>query len=192
VITAKRTEPDAAGFQPPLPRGPGTDRTPHRTRRLALLTGIPLLALLLAGGVLASTLHPTAHAQPHPGASVLAASRSHTATTETAGTQGGKPGGDPHAPPTADPGQKPLPAGYHVLGRVDLERYCQQFNGRHAQLRYPNAWGWRCGGSARLDGQQPGDYTVIVNDACAQQYGSSARAHYGNYEDPNSWFCLTP
>lgn len=99
---------------------------------------------------------------------------------------------DPNASPATDPGQQPLPAGARELGGVDLERYCQQFDDRHADLRYPNTWGWRCGvTTAHADRQQPGDYNISVDDACAQQYGGNAQSHYRRYDDRYSWFCWT-
>lgn len=99
---------------------------------------------------------------------------------------------DVHAPPVSDPGQDPLPVGASELGSVDLERYCSDGWGLHAHLRYAVTWGWRCGiGTGQELHWQPGDQDVSVNDACSQQWTSSAKSHYRNYYDPGSWFCWT-
>jgi hypothetical protein len=99
---------------------------------------------------------------------------------------------DPNAPPSTDPGQTPLPGNAVNLGGVNLETYCQDGWGMHAELRYHNTWGWRCAVAARAAaGQQPGDQNVSIDDACAQQYTPTARSRYSAYTDPSSWFCWT-
>jgi hypothetical protein len=93
-------------------------------------------------------------------------------------------------PPTNDPGQIPLPDGVQRLGGVDLDQYCSEGWAMHAVLRYPNTWGWRCSTSSNPGhGNRVGDQSISVDDACAQQYRSGARSHYGDYRDPSSWFC---
>ena len=102
------------------------------------------------------------------------------------------------APPSADPGQAPLPAGATLLGKADIEKYCNGWTTDevplHAVLRYPNAWGWRCGSDTRtLEGQQPSDQNVSVATTCSQQYNySGAISHYRLYSDPASWVCYRP
>jgi hypothetical protein len=99
------------------------------------------------------------------------------------------------APPSADPGQASLPAGATLLGKADIEKYCTAIDvSLHAVLRYPNAWGWRCGTDIRkLDGQQATDQNVSVATACSQQYNySGAISHYRLYSDPESWACYHP
>jgi hypothetical protein len=60
-------------------------------------------------------------------------------------------------------------------------------------LRFPNTWGWRCSTStAPAAGNRIGGQYISVDDACTQQYGSGAKSHYGNYNDPNSWYCWIP
>jgi|GEM_PF-7103965 len=99
---------------------------------------------------------------------------------------------DPNAPPSSDPGQTPLPGNAVNLGGVNLETYCQNGWGMHAELRYNDTWGWRCAATATTAaGQQPGDQNVSIDDACAQQYTPVARSHYGAYTNPSSWFCWT-
>jgi hypothetical protein len=95
-------------------------------------------------------------------------------------------------PPATDPGQNPLPDGATTLGSVDLAGYCKTaFAGMFAVLRFPNTWGWRCAKTpAPASGNQPGDFNINVDYACAvQYYGQGALSHYRNYTDPNSWFC---
>jgi hypothetical protein len=95
-----------------------------------------------------------------------------------------------HVPPSTDPGQAPIPAGA-TRGYVDLGLYCRTaYPGHYAVLRFANAWGWRCAVSpAQAQGNRAGDLNVIVDDACAEQYGSGVLSHFGSYYDPNSWFC---
>jgi hypothetical protein len=100
------------------------------------------------------------------------------------------PPGPGQIPSATDPGQTPLPAGARRLGGVDLNQYCSNGWGLHAVLRFPNTWGWRCSPSTvPAAGNRIGDQYISVDDACAQQYGSGAKSHYGDYNDPNSWFC---
>lgn len=95
-------------------------------------------------------------------------------------------------PPSTDPGQTPVPARAVILGRVDLEEYCQQGWDMHAVLRFPNAWGWRCSASpAQASGERRGDQNIDTNAACSEQYGADARSHYRDYAKPNSWFCYS-
>jgi hypothetical protein len=93
-------------------------------------------------------------------------------------------------PPVTDPGQLSLPAGATILGRVNLEEYCQQNWRMHAVLRFPNTWGWRCSPSlVQASGERRGDQDVSVTEACIEKYGTNSISHYSQYSDPNSWLC---
>jgi hypothetical protein len=93
-------------------------------------------------------------------------------------------------PPSTDPGQAPLPASITALGSPNLEDYCQRNWGMHAELRFPNTWGWRCSSSsARASGERSGDQDISVTDACVERYGANAISHYSKYSDPGSWLC---
>jgi hypothetical protein len=106
-----------------------------------------------------------------------------------AATQPPPPPGSGQVPPPDDPGQAQLPAGAHRLGPIDLDRYCAAWQ-RHAMLRFPDTWGWRCSiSTVPASGNRAGDQDISATDACAQQYGPRAVDHYTNYHDPESWSC---
>jgi hypothetical protein len=100
------------------------------------------------------------------------------------------PPGEGQVPPDSEPGQEPLPAGAVDVGRVDLEKYCQDDWRFHAVVRFPVTWGWRCApASTPASGNRVGDQNVDVDRACSEQHGDGSRSHYRNYTDPRSWFC---
>lgn len=95
--------------------------------------------------------------------------------------------------PDTDPGQDPVPAGYHLLGGVDLDRYCKAGWGLHAMSRYPNAYGWACSPSTvPAHGARVSDQAIRVMDACSQQYAPTAISHFATYTDRYSWQCWAP
>lgn len=73
---------------------------------------------------------------------------------------------------------------------MNLEEHCQLKDGKlHAMLRYPNALGWVCSTSTvPASGSRVGDLVIHVDEVCVEQR-DVALAHYGSYQDPESWFC---
>jgi hypothetical protein len=161
----------------------------------ALNPGTPPAAPSTVGS--ATTPPPTPKAAPPsapaPSASALPNSPTTPAPAPPQNQPQPPPPGSGQVPPATDPGQIPLPNGAQQLGGVDLNRYCSNGWGLHAVLRFADTWGWRCSPSTvPAAGNRIGDQDVSVDDACAQQYGSGAKSHYGDYNDPNSWFCWIP
>lgn len=81
--------------------------------------------------------------------------------------------------------------GEHILGGVDVERYCQENFHLHAVLREDNAYGWRCNSNPNFtSGVRSDDTGVSMTDACRQEYGrTDAYDQYGSFRDPYSWKC---
>jgi|GEM_PF-2350288 len=77
-----------------------------------------------------------------------------------------------------------------LLGGVDLQTYyCDVYHPGTAAVilnTQHNAVGWRCaydaGGTTIL-------YTISVNTACSNEYGSGAYGAYSDYNNPYSWKC---
>lgn len=67
---------------------------------------------------------------------------------------------------------------------LDMSAYCQQKYGANTVLilQENNAAGWRC-----LTGNQAQEISYV--EACSSQYGPSAVAAMGNFQDINSWHC---
>jgi hypothetical protein len=72
----------------------------------------------------------------------------------------------------------------HMLGGVNLEKYCQ---GKHGVLvkKMHNAYGWRC----IVNGQE---VPVSIEQACRDQYKDpTAEDRLGDFYNPYSWGCFT-
>jgi hypothetical protein len=100
--------------------------------------------------------------------------------------------GQPNALPpsslgTIAPVQSATPlAGGTVLGGIDLNTYCQSGGYASVESVQPDAYGWRCvdsnGSTSSID--------IIA--ACRAQYNDpAAEADYRNFDDPDSWYCVT-
>jgi hypothetical protein len=69
------------------------------------------------------------------------------------------------------------------LGGLNLDDYCRAAGQERANLRYPNAYGWRC--VVGVD-----NYTTInMRNACQWRYGSAAIDRMVSYFEAGSWEC---
>lgn len=73
-----------------------------------------------------------------------------------------------------------------MLGPVDLKSYCQSIGYSGVELVQDNAYGWKCVAS---NGSTAG---IDVVEACRVEYNDpEAWANYSDYDNPDSWYCLS-
>jgi hypothetical protein len=76
-----------------------------------------------------------------------------------------------------------------ATGGIDINRWCQVISQgtERAVLISNNVYGWRC----QYTWYGLKLYSIDLNAACRYEYNrSNATAHFYNYSNPYSWYCL--